>query len=152
MNLNDKRSIEATAEESIAKMRAARLATNEVSAALTRDSATNELQPLLDRVVATHNAALTSARDLASKLTAASVKSILDSTQFASTTVAAAKAAADQLKATPGSPQANTTRDEDDEAVTHLTDLKAAFQNSPEATLQHPQIYPRQPLRFDWPA
>jgi hypothetical protein len=117
------------ADDSIAKIRAARSATNEAGAGITRGATAAELQPLLDRVAATHDAALISARNLA----AAAVESIAPSMQLAVAKVEAAKTAADQLKAAPAQLQANTTREADDEAVTQLTDLKAAFQNAPES-------------------
>jgi hypothetical protein len=135
MTLSDRRRIGAAADDTIAKMRAARSATNEAGAGITKGAAPAELQPLLDRVRATHEAALNGARNFATTLSAAGVESISSSVQLAVAKVEAAKTAADQFGSAPTQPQANTTRDADDEAVTHIADLKAAFQNAPE--LEH---------------
>src|ERR1700751_1126569 len=105
MTQSDRRRIETAADDSIAKMRAARSATNEAGAGITRGAAAAELQPLLDRVAATHDAALISARDLAAAVAAAGVGSISQSLQLAVAKVQAAKTAADQLKGTATQPQ-----------------------------------------------
>jgi len=89
----------------------------------------------LDRVAATHEAALISVRSLGAALAGAAVESIAPSMRLAVAKVDAAKTAADQLKTAPTQLQADTTREADDEAVTQLTDLKAAFQNAPESAL-----------------
>jgi hypothetical protein len=132
MTRSDRRRIEAAADESIAKMRAARSATTEVANGIARQAAAAELQPLLDRASVTHEAALKATGDLATAVTSAEVESISQPLQLAVARVGDAKRAADQLKNTPTQAQANTTREADDEAVTQLTDLKAAFQNAPE--------------------
>jgi hypothetical protein len=129
----DRRTLDSAGDDSVTKIRAARSATNEAGAAIARGAVAGELQPLLDRVTATHDAALSSARDFAAALATAKVESIALSTKLAVAKVEAAKTAADQLKSAPAQAEANTTREADDEAVTQLADLKAAFQNAPES-------------------
>jgi hypothetical protein len=125
MTQRERRTIETAAENSIAKMRAARSATKEAAAGIARGAAPAELQPLLDRVAATHEGALNATRDFANSL--AAVKTIEASVQLAIARVEAARAAADQFRAAGAAAtqaQANTTRDADDEAVDQLNDLK----------------------------
>jgi hypothetical protein len=88
----NRRRIDTAADDSIAKMRAARLATKEAANTLTRRAPdTPELEPLLDHVSATHGAALNAARSLAMAVASAGVESISSSLQLAVGTVEVAK-------------------------------------------------------------
>jgi hypothetical protein len=135
MKRSDRKKVEAAADESIAKIRAARSATNEVTNGIAKQAAPADLQPLLDRVSATHDAAVKATTDLQSAVTSAEVESISQPLQSVVDKVRHAKSEADKLKNTPTQAQANATRDADDEAVTQLTDLKATLQTAPEMKL-----------------
>jgi hypothetical protein len=135
MKKSDRKRVEAATDESIAKMRAARSVTTEVTNGIAKQAAPADLQPLLDRASAAHEAAVKATEDLQSAVTSAEVESISQPLQSAVNKVRDAKSEADKLKNTPTQVQASATREADDEAVTQLTDLKAALQNAPEMRL-----------------
>jgi hypothetical protein len=139
MKRSDRRKVEAAADESIAKIRAARSATNEVTNGIAKQAPPGappaDLQPLLDRATATHDAAVKATEDLQSAVTSAEVESISQPLQSVVDKVRDAKSEADKSKNTPTQVQANATREADDEAVTQLTDLKATLQTAPEMKL-----------------
>jgi len=58
MKRSERKKVEAAADESIAKIRAARSATNEVTNGIAKEAPSGDLQPLLDRATATHDAAV----------------------------------------------------------------------------------------------
>jgi hypothetical protein len=83
MTRSDRRRIEAAADESIAKMRAARSATTEVANGTARQADAAELQPLLDRASVTHEAALKATGELETAVKSAEVESISQPLQLA---------------------------------------------------------------------
>ena len=132
MKNDDAKRIEKAANDSIAKMRLARVATRAAEGGILRGAAAADLQLLLSQVRVTHGAALTSARNLGTALAATRVDSITTSMHLAVKSVQEANTQADLLCSAPTQPQANTTREADYAAVNQLADLKAAFQDAPE--------------------
>jgi hypothetical protein len=135
MKRSERKKVEAAADESIAKIRAARSATNEVTNGIAKEAPSGDLQPLLDRATATHDAAVKATEDLQSAVTSAEVESVFQPLQSVVDKVRDARSEADKLKNTPTPVQANATREADNEAVTQLTDLKATLQTAPEMKL-----------------
>jgi hypothetical protein len=97
MTESDMRRIKAATDLSIVKMELARAAATQVADAIARQGAAADLKPLLDRVVATHEAAVTAIGDLDNAVTSARIESMSQRLQLAVSKVGEAKASADRL-------------------------------------------------------
>src|SRR5580692_2132469 len=101
MRQSDTRTIETAADDCIRKTLAAQSATHEANNGISRGVVHADLQPLMDRVKATHQDAFNAAQEMVAAVAIAGVESVSQAAQEALASVASAKAAADQFSSTP---------------------------------------------------
>ena len=132
MNKGDQRAIETATASTIPKIIAAQSATSDVTNAIVRAMAADELALLIENASRTHQAAADAARDIVAAVANGGVESISEAAQSTLASVESARIAATQLSVSRTQANAEATSAADKAALLQITQFKAAFEVAPE--------------------